>query len=92
MRGLFFGEEFFQRPESIVDPFFQKEPVIFLMGRMAIYRIPPSGGDNPITTLSFDGGHNFVTLNYLDMLLGIGGRAGLNFVGKSDGTVYPVRI
>ncbi len=34
---------------------------------MTVYLIPPCGGDNPVTSLTFDGGNNFVTVDNFDV-------------------------
>lgn len=35
---------------------------------MTVYLIPPSRGDNPVTSLTFDGSNNFISVDNFDVL------------------------
>ena len=59
---------------------------------MTVDLIPPSRSNYPVTSLTFDGGCDFVTVDGFDVFFGVGCGAILNLIRKTNSGVHPVRI
>jgi len=66
--------------------------VVFGGHGRAVGRTPPSRSNDPVTTLALNGGDNFVTMNYLDVLVRLGSGTRSYFIRKSNGIIDPIGI
>ena len=55
--------------------------------RTSIGFVPPSRSDDPVTTLPFDSGYNFVSVNNFDVLVGICGATFYDLIWEPDGGI-----